>query len=103
MDRPDTPSIRDHLERVMPPGGRARRVIGWGVVAWTAIGAAIVLWVLGKVLARMAGILPYLVVAGMVVLILNPAVRRLARAGVPRRLAATLVFLLFVGVVVLLV
>jgi predicted PurR-regulated permease PerM len=103
MDRPNTLSIRDHLERVMPPGGRARRVVGWGVVAWTAIGGAIVLWVLGKVLARMAGIVPYLVVAGMVVLILNPAVRRLAGMGVPRRLAATVVFVLFVGVVVLLV
>src|SRR3989454_4149741 len=31
-------SIRDHLDRLMPPGGRARRLLGWGVVAWTFIG-----------------------------------------------------------------
>ena len=37
-------TIRDHLERLMPPGGRARRIIGWGLVAWTFVGAAILLW-----------------------------------------------------------
>lgn len=87
-----TRSIRDLLERLMPPGGRARRLVGWGVVAWTFIGAGILLWVLARAIGRIAGVFPYLVVAALVVFALNPAVRRLARPGVPRRLAATLVF-----------
>jgi predicted PurR-regulated permease PerM len=85
-------SVRDHLERLMPSGGRARRIVGWGVVAWTAIGAAILVWAFGRVLGRLAGIFPYLVMAAMVVFVLEPAVRRLAALGVPRRIAATVVF-----------
>lgn len=50
------------------------------------------LWSLGQVLSRVSGVFPYLVVAAIVVLVLNPAVRRLARLGVPRHLAATVVF-----------
>jgi predicted PurR-regulated permease PerM len=84
--------IRDHLERLMPPEGRARRIVGWGVVAWTLIGAAIVVWALGRVLGTLAEIFPYLVMAAMVVFVLNPAVRRLAALGVPRRIGATVVF-----------
>jgi predicted PurR-regulated permease PerM len=86
------PSVRDHLERLMPAGGRMRRLVGWGIVAWTGIGAAILLFVLGRVLGRLAAIFPYLVVAAMVVFVLNPLVRRLTRLGLPRRLAATFVF-----------
>src|SRR5438034_622959 len=33
-------SLRDHLEQVMPEGGRARRLLGLGVVAWSAGGGA---------------------------------------------------------------
>jgi len=76
----------------MPAGGRMRRLVGWGIVAWTGIGAAILLFVLGRVLGRLAAIFPYLVVAAMVVFVLNPLVRRLTRLGLPRRLAATFVF-----------
>ena len=88
----DDLTIRDHLERMMPAGGRGRQVLGWGVVAWSAIGAVILLGVLFRVIDRMAPIFPYLVVASMVVFVLNPAVNRLTGRGVPRRLAATLVF-----------
>ena len=88
----DDLTIRDHLERMMPAAGRGRQVLGWGVVAWSAIGAAILLGVLFRVIVRMAPIFPYLVVASMVVFVLNPAVTRLTARGVPRRLAATLVF-----------
>jgi predicted PurR-regulated permease PerM len=101
MERERPPSVRDHLERLMPPGGRGRRLLGWGIVAWTAIGAGILLAVLGRVLSRMAGIFPYLVVAGMVVFLLNPLVVRVARLGVPRRLAATIVFLAAMAVTAL--
>jgi predicted PurR-regulated permease PerM len=85
-------SIRDHLERLMPPGGRGRRLVGWGVVAWTGIGIGVLAVALGLALGRVAGVVPYLVVASMVVFILNPAARALAARGVPRRLAAVVVF-----------
>ncbi len=84
--------LRDHLERLLPPGGRARRFAGWGLIAWSVLGAVVILAVLFRVIARIGSIFPYLVVASMVVVVLNPAVRRLSAIGVPRRLAATLVF-----------
>ena len=85
-------SIRDHLEGLMPPQGRARRLVGWGVVAWTGIGIGVLALALGLTLSRVAGVVPYLVVASMVVFVLNPAVRALSARGVPRRLAGILVF-----------
>ena len=85
-------TLGDHLEGLMPPGGRARATVGLGVVSWAAIGGLVLLWAAALVISRMAGVFPYLVVAGTVVFVLNPAVRRLARLGMPRRLAATLVF-----------
>ncbi len=88
----DGQGVRDQLERLMPPGSRARLLVGWGVVAWATIGGLLLLWALARMLSRVASVFPYLVVAAIVVLILNPAVRRLARLGVPRRLAATVVF-----------
>jgi predicted PurR-regulated permease PerM len=97
MDGRAEGSIRDHVEALMPPGGRARRIVGWGVVAWSGIGGLILIGVAWRVLERFASVLPYLVMAGMVVLMLNPLVRRLAAVGVPRGLAATLVFLGAVG------
>src|SRR5439155_4946608 len=43
-------------------------------------------------LSSIAGVLPYLVVAGLVVLALNPLVKALGRLGLHRRIAATIVF-----------
>ena len=40
----------------MPPGGRARRLVGWGVVAWSAIGGLILIAVAWRVLSRFAGV-----------------------------------------------
>src|SRR5438477_5803498 len=85
-------TVRDHLERLMPSAGRQRRLVGWGVVAWTAIGGIVLLWVVLRILARVSGIFPYLVMAAVVVFALEPGVRRLAALGAPRRLAATVVF-----------
>jgi predicted PurR-regulated permease PerM len=85
-------TIRDHLERLLPAGGGGRQLLGWGVVAWSAIGAVILVGLGTRVLSRVAGIFPYLVVAAMVVFVLNPMVKALITRGVPRRLAATLVF-----------
>jgi predicted PurR-regulated permease PerM len=82
----------------MPSGGRGRRIVGWGVVAWTGIGLAILLGVLGRTLGLFAGIIPYLVMAWLVVFLLGPVVRRVADRRVPYRLAATAVFVLAVGI-----
>src|SRR5712692_6829690 len=101
MDSEGPRSIRDHLERLMPPGG-ARRLVGWGVVAWTLIGGAILVLALFGILRTFAGVIPYLVVAGLVVFVLNPAVRWLTRVGLPRRLAGTVVFAMAVVLTVLL-
>lgn len=84
--------MRDHLERLMPPEGRARRLVGWGVVAWTALGFAALVWAAWKALAHVSGVLPFLIVAFGVLFVLNPVVRGLVRRGIPRRLAATTVF-----------
>ena len=76
----------------MPPRSRGRRLVGWGVVAWSLLGAVILVAVSFRILGRVATIFPYLVVASMVVFALNPAVKALTARGVPRRLAATVVF-----------
>ena len=95
------PGIREHLEALMPPGGRARRLVGWGVVAWTGIGGVILLWAAAHVLSPIAGVFPYLVMAAMVVFVLNPAVSRLTGLGLPRRPAATVVFVAALGLTAL--
>ena len=82
----------EQLDRIVPPESRGRRLIAWGVVAWTGVGIAIVIWLLAMALARVASIIPYLVVAGLVVLALNPLVKLLGRIGLHRRPAATIVF-----------
>ncbi len=73
------------------------------MVAWTGVGLGIVLWALFMLLSRFAGVLPYVVVAGLVVFVLNPAVRRLTVMGVPRRLAALLLFVGAVAITALLI
>jgi predicted PurR-regulated permease PerM len=88
--------IRAHLERLLPEAGRGRRFVGWGVVAWTGVGLGVLAWAGWQVLNRFAGVIPFLVMAWLVVFLLGPPVRWLAARGVPYRLAATLVFLLAV-------
>jgi predicted PurR-regulated permease PerM len=85
--------LREQLERLMPEGGRARRTVGWGVVAWAALGALALVAVLFALLRRIAPVVPYLVMASMVVFVLNPTVERLVARGLSRRLAASVVFL----------
>jgi predicted PurR-regulated permease PerM len=97
MDDRDQLGIREQVELLMPPAGWARQVVGWGVVAWSGLGGLILIGVAWRILSQFAGVFPYLVVAAMVVLVLNPAVLRLTSVGVPRRLAATVVFLAALG------
>ena len=91
--RIDARSLRGQVDALLPPRTRARRVTEWGVVAWAVVGVAVIGWILWALLNRLAGVLPYLVVAGLVVLILSPAVRGLVRLRIPREVAATAVFL----------
>ncbi len=86
------PTLRDQLDLVLPPGSRSRRIAEWGVVAWAVVGVAIVVWFLVRMFHGLGALLPYLVMAGMVVVVLGPAVRALTRLRVPRELAATVVF-----------
>ena len=58
----------EQLDRVVPPESRGRRLLAWGVVAWTGVGIAIVIGLIVYALSRVAGVLPYLAVAGIVVL-----------------------------------
>ena len=37
-------AVRADLVRLLPEGGRGRRLVGWGVVAWTTIGVAVLVW-----------------------------------------------------------
>jgi predicted PurR-regulated permease PerM len=85
--------IAGHIDALLPPGTRARQVAEWGVVAWAVIGVVVIGWMLWLLLHRLAGILPFLVVAGLVVFLLGPAVKALERVRVPRPVAATGVFL----------
>ena len=98
-EEPGFGGIRTHLEELLPEGGRGRRLVGWGVVAWTAIGLGVVAVLAWRGLSAVSGVIPYLVTAWLVVLALEPLVRLLTRLRIPRRLAATFVFLLAVVVV----
>jgi len=85
-------SLGDQIELVLPTGSRSRRFAQAGLVVWAAIGVAILVGVLFILLAKLTGLLPYLVVAGVVVLVLSPVVRGLERLKVPRQIAATATF-----------
>jgi predicted PurR-regulated permease PerM len=61
-------------------------------VVWAAIGVALLIGIGFTLLARLTGLLPYLVVAGLVVLVLSPVVKGLERLRVPRQIAATATF-----------
>ena len=80
------------VDRVVPPGTRGRGLLAWGVVAWTGVGIAVVLGLIGYALAQISAIFPFLAVAVVVVLALNPFVKLLVRTGLHRRVAATIVF-----------
>jgi predicted PurR-regulated permease PerM len=82
----------EQLDRVVAPDSKGRRLLAWGVVAWTGVGIALVIWLVMFALSSVAGVLPYLVVAGLTVLVLNPIVKLLGRVGLHRRWAATIVF-----------
>jgi predicted PurR-regulated permease PerM len=81
----------------MPAGGRARRLLGCGVAAWAGIGVGVLALALRVAVATVSGVVPYLIVATLVVFLLNPAIRRLSARGVPRRAAVVVVFVTTMG------
>jgi len=85
-------SLDDQIELVLPTGSRSRRFAQAGLVVWAAIGVALLVGIAFILLARLTGLLPYLVVAGVVVLVLSPLVNGLVRLRVPRQIAATATF-----------
>jgi predicted PurR-regulated permease PerM len=85
-------SFADQIELALPTGSRSRRFAQAGVVVWAAIGVALLIGIVFVLLVRLSGLLPYLVVAGIVLLILTPVVRGLERLHVPRQIGATASF-----------
>lgn len=85
-------TLTEQLELVLPTGSRSRRFAQAGLVVWAAIGVALLIGTGFILLGKLTGLLPYLVVAGLVVLILTPVVRGLERLRVPRQIAATVTF-----------
>jgi predicted PurR-regulated permease PerM len=85
-------SLADQIDIVLPSGSRSRWFAQAGLVVWAAIGIALLVGVAFMLLARLTGLLPYLVVAGVVVLVLSPVVKGLERLRIPRQIAATATF-----------
>ena len=50
------------IDRMVPPDSRGRRLLAWGLVAWTGVGIAIVLWLVVQALSRVAAIFPFFLV-----------------------------------------
>jgi predicted PurR-regulated permease PerM len=92
-------SAREQLERLLPTGSPARRAANAGVVCWAAVGVVALAWIAARVLHPLSAVLPFVVVAALTVMVLNPAVKGLIRMRVPRWAAATLT-LVVAGVVV---
>jgi predicted PurR-regulated permease PerM len=72
-----------------------------GQLAWSLVGMAAVLAILGVVALQVKVIFPPLVLAGAIVFLLNPIVTALQDRGVPRALGAALAYVGVIGVVVL--
>ncbi len=81
----------------MPPmTGRQATVPPWGFIAGAA-GITVILWIVGQTLGP---VIFLFLVSVVIALLLNPLVRVLRRAHVPRGIAVATVFLSFIGAVV---
>ncbi len=77
-----------------------RRAARWGLVAWSAIGVALLGYLFARfVLHPVRVIFPPLVVALLLVYLLNPLVNRLQNRGMPRLLAALLTYIVFLAII----
>jgi predicted PurR-regulated permease PerM len=84
----------------LPPGERLRRI---GIASWSIIGISIVVAISVWLLVRIRIIFPPLVLALLLIYLLNPPITRLVNRGVPRPLAAVVVFVAGIGVLALVV
>jgi len=82
------------IDTILPPGSRARSVLGLGVVAWSFVGIAVIAFFLVRLLDRLGPVFPPLVAAALTVFVLEPAVGWFERRGLGRRLAVIVVFVL---------
>ncbi|MDQ4068316.1 MAG: AI-2E family transporter [Actinomycetota bacterium] len=78
--------------------GTVRR---WGQTAWAVVGLVLALGVALWLAWIVRVIFPPLLLAGVIVLLLNPLVARLQRRGFPRLAATTLLYLAGLGLLVL--
>ena len=79
------------------------RFIRFGIAAWAGIGILLLAWLLLRVLGFARPTLAPLLIALVVVYLLNPIVTALERRGTPRVAGAAVVYLLFIGIVALVV
>jgi predicted PurR-regulated permease PerM len=77
------------------------RFIRFGIAAWAGIGILLLAWMLLRVVGFARPTLAPLLIALVVVYLLNPIVAALERRGTPRVAGAAVVYLLFIGLVVL--
>ncbi len=70
-----------------------------GVAAWSLVGAAVLLWIVLQILARIDVLLAPVVLAIALIYVLNPVVNWLVRRHVPRIIAGFLAFMLLIGVI----
>jgi predicted PurR-regulated permease PerM len=70
-----------------------------GVVAWSLVGAAVLLWIGLQILARIDVLMAPIVLAVVLIYVLNPVVNWLVRRHIPRIISGFLAFLLLIGVV----
>ena len=54
------------VDRVVPPESRGRRLLAWGVVAWTGVGIAAVIGLVVYALSLISDVFPYLAVAALI-------------------------------------
>ena len=70
-----------------------------GIVAWSMVGAAVLLWIGLQILVRIDVLLAPIVLSVVLIYVLNPVVNWLVRRHIPRIIAGFLAFLLLIGVV----
>lgn len=99
----DAPS--DIQTDATPPDGTGRDlsslITRTGVAAWSIVGAAVLVWILLQVLARLDVLLAPIVLSVAIIYVLNPVINWLVARRVPRILAGLLAFLMLLGALVL--
>ena len=88
-------------ENAVAPARFGRVLSQAGLIAWSIVGILAVLWAMIWLLGRLEVLIAPVVVAVVVVYLLNPAVNRFARMGIPRIMGALLAYVILIGLLVL--